>query len=345
VSEPLIITGMHRSGTSLLASLLQRGGVHIGERLVSASAHNPRGYFEDEEFMQLHEAMLGSRGGTILVDRHFAGAATEAETAQARELIAARAHRPLWGWKDPRTCLFLELWHDLLPDARYLFVYRSPMEVLLSLMRRRDPSMPWLLEAVEAWYAHNERLLRFAQANSHRCMLVHIEAVVADIVRLRQLLAERLGLRLTLEAEDAAALYAPAELQRLDLDASQWAELAWAHPEAVTLYRALEQLADMPSARSVAWPTLPAEIAPVVLRRAALLALCARVAPAEAGRFYAHGDYDFAAVTHDLHATKSYARSLEERAERAEAYARSLEERAERAEAYARSLESALRGE
>jgi hypothetical protein len=343
VSEPLIITGMHRSGTSLLASLLQRGGVHIGERLVSANAYNPRGYFEDEEVMQLHEAMLGSRGGTILVDRHFAGAATEAETAQARELIATRAHRPLWGWKDPRTCLFLELWHGLLPEARYLFVYRSPMEVLLSLMRRREPSMPWLLEAVEAWYAHNERLLRFAQANPHRCMLVHIEAVVADIVRLRRLLAERLGLRLALEADDAA-LYAPAELQRLDLNASHWAELACAHPEAVRLYRALEQHADMPSGRSTAWPTLPAESAPLVLRRATLLALCARVAPAETEHFFAHADYDFAAVTNDLHATKCYARSLEERAERAEAYARSLEERAERAEAYARSLESAVRG-
>ena len=36
---------------------------------------------------------------------------------RARTLVSARASRPFWGWKDPRTCLFLEFWDRLLPQA------------------------------------------------------------------------------------------------------------------------------------------------------------------------------------------------------------------------------------
>ena len=39
------ITGHHRSGTSLVASLLQSAGLDIGERLMVANEYNKRGYF------------------------------------------------------------------------------------------------------------------------------------------------------------------------------------------------------------------------------------------------------------------------------------------------------------
>ena len=38
--QPIIITGMHRSGTSLAASLLQSMGVDIGDELVGAMRGN-----------------------------------------------------------------------------------------------------------------------------------------------------------------------------------------------------------------------------------------------------------------------------------------------------------------
>ncbi|MEN9935001.1 MAG: hypothetical protein RLZZ387_1580 [Chloroflexota bacterium] len=333
MSDALIITGMHRSGTSLLASLIQRGGVHIGDRLLPALPDNPHGFFEDEDFVLFHGEMLVRRGGGVMVGRTFAAAVTEPEVARAAELIAARAHLPLWGWKDPRTSLFLDLWHGLLPEARYLFVYRNPLDVLLSLVRRREPFMAGLLEAVEAWYAYNARVLQFVRAHPGRCLLVHIEAAVADVERLVALSASRLAVRLALMPGDVAAIYMPAELRRQDL-AGVVEELAGIHPDAVALYRELEHCADMPSRGDVAWPKPPAgeTLLPSVRRRLALIGLCVRLAPEETERFFARSG-------HDLIDLKHYARSLEVGTARAEAYARSLEERAARAEAYARSLE------
>ena len=52
----IVITGMHRSGTSLTASLLQSAGLNLGDRLMEATATgNPlKGYFEDLDFVEFH---------------------------------------------------------------------------------------------------------------------------------------------------------------------------------------------------------------------------------------------------------------------------------------------------
>jgi len=46
-SDFLILTGMHRSGTSLMASILQSAGVNVGKNLLEPDKRNPHGFFED----------------------------------------------------------------------------------------------------------------------------------------------------------------------------------------------------------------------------------------------------------------------------------------------------------
>jgi hypothetical protein len=41
-----------------------------------------------------------------------------------------------WGWKEPRTCLFLNYYRALLPDSNYLILLRDPAIVVDSLIRR-----------------------------------------------------------------------------------------------------------------------------------------------------------------------------------------------------------------
>ena len=47
--EIILLTGMHRCGTSALARLLNLCGAEIPGALLPASAHNPRGYWETAE--------------------------------------------------------------------------------------------------------------------------------------------------------------------------------------------------------------------------------------------------------------------------------------------------------
>jgi hypothetical protein len=50
--------------------------------------------------------------------------------------VDARRQRTPWGWKDPRSCLLLDLYRAACPDARYLIVLRDFAQIVQSLIRR-----------------------------------------------------------------------------------------------------------------------------------------------------------------------------------------------------------------
>jgi hypothetical protein len=241
----IVITGMHRSGTSLIASLLQRAGVDVGRRLLPAGAANPRGFFEDLDFLEFHEAALRRRGHSHFVPESFAFEATPDELDHARSLLAGRTDRDLWGWKDPRTALFLPFWQDLLDSAVFVLVYRHPLEVLLSLMRRGEPGISGLIEGLDAWCVYNTRIREFHERHAARCVLAEIHRTLAEPERLRALMTLRLGRELAFSRETRDAIYHPAELRRPPLAPSAERLLDVIHPGCVELFRTLEKLADL----------------------------------------------------------------------------------------------------
>jgi hypothetical protein len=198
-SRPLILAGMHRSGTSLTASLLASAGVHMGERLLGAYPGNPLGHFEDLGFFEFHKQALHAVGDDP--DGFSARAITVLPSviaARADELVAERAAAGrLWGWKDPRTTLFLDFWAERVPGARFLLVFRNPAHVADSLFRRgdelfaRDP-----FRALTVWKAYNELIVDFASRHPDRCLVVDIEEVTEDPNALCGRIRGRFGLPL-----------------------------------------------------------------------------------------------------------------------------------------------------
>jgi exonuclease VII small subunit len=285
----LVISGMHRSGTSLVASVLREAGAHMGDRLLGPDRGNPRGHFEDVDFVEFHQRVLFARGQHVRVAPDFAFAPSEAERREAAALVAARAGRPLWGWKDPRTALLLDFWHGLVPEAAYLFVYRHPLDVLLSLVRRADVNYLGLLEAVDAWCEYNRRVLAFRR-RVPRTLLCHVQGVVEDGDAFGRLVRERLGVDLAVSGATVRALYRPDELQAPTESGAIAAEFARLCPEAVALLDALDAEADVAAARGAGPdPGLPAPgggaaggsentLAPAA-RRAGLAAIVAEAVP------------------------------------------------------------------
>ena len=65
--SPIIVLGMHRSGTSLLTRALMECGLYLGEEgdLVSPhEADNPEGYWEHKQVVSINDRILGIFGGT-----------------------------------------------------------------------------------------------------------------------------------------------------------------------------------------------------------------------------------------------------------------------------------------
>lgn len=135
-SRVLIIAGMHRSGTSLTAKWLAHCGLHVGDELLQRETDNPTGHYEDLTFLAFHENLLRDNGTDFLVNDHTTCTIKEDYWARGRTLVAARSQHKQWGWKDPRTTLFLDFWHTLLPQVKVLGVYRHYVFVVDSLLRR-----------------------------------------------------------------------------------------------------------------------------------------------------------------------------------------------------------------
>lgn len=184
------IAGMHRSGTSLTAAWLQACGLVISDGpTLPPHPDNPKGYFEDDAFVQLHIRSINRRRrsayGWKLAPTHsltFSGV----EEGIATELIAIRQARYTdWGWKDPRSLLFLPQWKRLIPELKVLIVWRSAHEVAFSLWsrwRRRRNRRAWVdpWQALRLWRAHNLRAYEYATAYPQDTVVLSIKAILQN---------------------------------------------------------------------------------------------------------------------------------------------------------------------
>jgi hypothetical protein len=161
-AAPIAITGMHRSGTSMITRALHDSGLHLvgtgAEELIEAAEDNPEGFWENKAIRDCNDELLEATGGAwdnppalppVAIDdprvEHLAETATGA-------LAALREHDH-WGFKDPRICLTAAYWLDLEPDLRFVICVRHPIDVALSLKRRSQNSYSLGLLLWERYYA------------------------------------------------------------------------------------------------------------------------------------------------------------------------------------------------
>ena len=241
-NQCVIITGMHRSGTSLTASLLQSAGIEIGDRLMAASEGNPKGFFEDWDFVELHQAILRSQG--IASEGWTKEKLVEVQgqyLATAQNLILARKNKLIWGWKDPRTTLFLDFWSKLIPEAKFIFIFRSPWEVVDSLFRRGDfifdtnPNF-----AVEQWSIYNRAILDFYQRCLDQCLLLDIRSIISN----PDVIINLINQKFQLELRSPESLY---EQSLFTVDSNIYyrqALITKLFPKVIDLYSQLQQQAD-----------------------------------------------------------------------------------------------------
>ena len=145
MATQVVVLGMHRSGTSMVASMLAALGVFMGERLIGADPSNATGHWEDWEFSRLNRAVLRAAGGSWdLPPPPTAILTTGRLFRKMQKLVDARnrAHA-LWGFKDPRTTLTYDLWAQFLADPRVVIVSRNEAAVVDSLYRRNGIPAAW----------------------------------------------------------------------------------------------------------------------------------------------------------------------------------------------------------
>ena len=163
----LIVLGMHRSGTSVLARVLNMMGAYFGQEGVSTGANkeNPKGFWERRDVRQLNDFVLHSVGCDWDKISNFELSSLpepviiEFGNKAANVVLEMDAHRP-WLLKEPRLCLLLDLWLELLEIPVCIHIHRNPLEVAKSLYTRNK--IP-IQVGIALWEKYNESALSASQ--------------------------------------------------------------------------------------------------------------------------------------------------------------------------------------
>ncbi len=162
-----ILTGMHRSGTSLVARLFLEAGADLGDTnsFYRPDRWNPGGYFEQPEIHAINMPLINGPWGKFT---YFRLPSTQKIIARARRRsrqIAHTAARYEAGLvKDTRFCLTLPAWLACGAAVdRIVICLRHPGAIAASLRRRNFAPAAF---AYRLWQAHLERLIEHSSGLS-----------------------------------------------------------------------------------------------------------------------------------------------------------------------------------
>ena len=242
---PIIICGMHRSGTSLICRSLESIGLFVGHE----KEHNHEALF----FQTLNQWLFEQLGASWdnpynmrFINDELAGyvhtvignvvngpsaAAYTGSDPRHRALFDPDNRLP-WGWKDPRNTYTAQVWAGLFPGAKLLHVCRNPLDVADSLRRRereilahhkallaqqppdaldgsmrlqQSPRLFHLEEGLSLWEDYTTRALAMEAYFGTHALRIRYEDFLADPVILLARIAAFAGLAPDSQALEKAA--------------------------------------------------------------------------------------------------------------------------------------------
>ncbi|WP_420576955.1 sulfotransferase [Ekhidna sp.] len=216
LKPPILIIGMHRSGTTMISKYLDSIGIWSGPfkrkdvnnesrffiklndwllRETNASWDNPYNFkFIDESAQERLSLDVERYLNRFLGFRFFLGKNPFSSTF-------------LWGWKDPRTTITYSIWKKLFPKMKVVIVVRNPFDVANSLYVRntklkhnkigfikkirrfflfgrigyqQSTRMNELEEGIKLWMQYNECVVQIHQEMEENCLMFKYEDFLDD---------------------------------------------------------------------------------------------------------------------------------------------------------------------
>lgn len=162
--KTIVVLGMHRSATSMLARSMHKSGeVWMGDQLLLGYPDNPKGHYEQIPIMSINCRILAAAGGdwdnppsreAIL---SLKGMFDDQMKRELERLKRNSAYGTI-GFKDPRTCLTIELWEPFIENPQYICSFRKAEEIAESLHKR--DGMP-IEKGIALTNEYNRRVIEF----------------------------------------------------------------------------------------------------------------------------------------------------------------------------------------
>ena len=159
--KAVIVLGMHRSGTSLTAGILNKLGFDLGRAIMGANWANSSGFFENFRILEFNENLFQKlqvnwHNTLGIVDNWWTDENIQVEKKTLKDLIIS--DYIIDGsllFKDPRICVLLPIYLEVLKELEinifFILTFRNPKEVAESLLTRDSFG---LVKSHQLWMDH-----------------------------------------------------------------------------------------------------------------------------------------------------------------------------------------------
>lgn len=180
----IIVSGIYRSGTSLITELIHRWGAYAG--LESDIFQDEYGYMEHLALQKLNDELLNNNSrvptpANQLVEKAqepiFKERALQILDAMDRE--AKENQAVAWVWKDPRLPLVLPFWSNIWGDVIYVIPVRHPVETILSAakMEGLEPDDVPLSAGFVYWQFCMLNVLTFTERSPRKLFIAYDQLI------------------------------------------------------------------------------------------------------------------------------------------------------------------------
>ena len=138
--DPIIITGLPRSRTSLVTQIMELSGVFLGQTLGVTKA-NPHGQLENIDIINkvqkkhLREYGFDTKGQKPIPPLKWHAPDPNRKQKVFNIMKSHGLEDQIWGFKDAKACLDWRAWHEAFPNAYWIVTERNDADVIKSCLR------------------------------------------------------------------------------------------------------------------------------------------------------------------------------------------------------------------
>lgn len=145
---PVIIVGMHRSGTTMVTKMLENLGLFVGDQ---KEINHEALFFWDinnwifditysrADLPHNFKYLNPKTREVIIQDLNFFISSRKKKKFLGSQYNHYASIQDLdfpWGWKDPKNSFTIDLWKEIFPQAKVLHIYRNPIDSIRSFIER-----------------------------------------------------------------------------------------------------------------------------------------------------------------------------------------------------------------
>jgi hypothetical protein len=159
--SPILITGCARSGTSLMAGVINICGAYGGQ-MRPANEFNEKGMFENARIQTLDKGYLRSigmdpKGQYPLPNTSNLSIPTNWKEKIEQVMIEEGYKTGPWFYKGARTCLTWPVWHYAFPNAKWVIVRRRSADIAASCLKTKFMDAYSTHDEWIKWVNHHEK--------------------------------------------------------------------------------------------------------------------------------------------------------------------------------------------